>query len=344
MKGVVYSDWKWKLTYDLVGGGAIAQAALGYAGSKGHYFQIGQDKEPIGLEELTSSKWITATERSMFWDSTQADNFNFGLLYQGYRGPFTWAAGVFDGGLDDDADDVFATTARVTFAPLAEAGKVLHFGLAFSDRNPQGGSSEEADLINASPGISDQSNGNADNVFEVGVSGVVDEETIQAAEFLWIGGPASVQAEYFLRDIGLETGPDLETKAYYLTGAYTLTGESRGYKAKAAIADKISPKKAGGAWEIFARLDHIASNCGSGAGCNADFNPGGGAPALIALGSEPEVTAVTLGVNWYANKAIKFALNYTHTESSDFSPTLAGTAANVDDDGSALTFRTQLVF
>ena len=346
MKGVVYSDWKWKISYNFTDDPSIDQIAFGYAGIKGHYFQIGQDKEPIGLEELGSSKWITATERSMFWDTTKADANHAGLLYTGYEGPFTWAAGIFDGSFDSNSgDDVFAKTARFTYSPIAEKGNVLHFGIAMSDRDVDGSADDE--LINSSPGISSIGNGDSVNAFQIDDNLDYDGERIRALEFLYIGGPLSVQAEHFQRDLDVRTpgASDQETTGYYVTVAYTLTGESRGYKTKAAVPDKIKPSRADGAWEIFARYDHIEADCGSVAVCGAsgdrvEYND---AMDVLIPGENPEVTAITLGVNWYVNQSVKLSLNYTMAESDDIVDA-AAEAAGVDDQGDALNFRAQLAF
>jgi len=53
---------------------------------------------------------------------------------------------------------------------------------------------------------------------------------------------------------------------------------------------------------------------------------------------------MTLGVNWYPNQNIRFSLNYLKTEADNF--TIGGNTLESlgEDDGNAITFRSQYVF
>lgn len=333
LKGKVYQDWGYNFTYN-INNSSVNDAAIHYLGFKGHKLSIGQMKEPFGLEELTSSKWISTAERSMFWDSTNADSHNFGFLYHGWSGPFTWSGGLFrtgrNGQTNVDGDDVNSFTGRFTFAPVVGKSNVLHFGVAASKRSSGDSGAAAEELINASGGVSGVG-GNNTLVVQEGAGGeLYDGETLLGLEILWIGGPFSAQFEYFNRDLDVTTAglSDQSTSAWYLQGTWTLTGESRGYKRKTAYADKIKPKGKGGAWELVAKIDNIEADCGSTAQCTA----------AGAAGQDPEVQAVTLGVNWYANPAVKMTLNYTSTTSDNI------VAAGAEEDASAILLRTQLAF
>lgn len=314
LKGKVYQDWAYTFSYNINNNG-IDKAAIHYIGLKGHKFTIGQDKEPFGLEELTSSKWISTAERSMFWDTTNIDNNNFQIAYRGWGGPFTWATGYFQNAnrADADGDDNWAWTSRFTFAPVVGKSNVLHFGVAYSMRD-LGEAAAAGRLIDARAGVSSGLNG---SVLRVG-SAAAEGEDLLGVEALWIGGPFSAQFEYFGRDLDSIGATDESTSAWYLQGTWTITGESRGYKRKGAYADKVKPKGKGGAWELVAKLDNISADNG---GAN-----------------DPEVQAVTFGVNWYANKNVKMALNYTSTSSDNL------VAAGVEDGATAVLLRTQIAF
>lgn len=333
LKGTVYTDWEYIFAYNLSNGAddgannagesSINDAGIAYKGWKGHKFFIGRGKEPFGLEELTSSKWISTPERSMFWDSTDVDSQSeWGLRYDGYGGMFTWQVGIFDTGVaSTSGNDSTAKTGRITIAPVAEDGNVVHFGVAMSQRARAGRS--ESDLINPSAGISDIGGNNG---LRVNLAPADSDDDLLGLEALWISGPFSLQAEYFNRDIDVGTvgAMDQEVDAWYLQGTYTLTGESRGYKKNAGVADKIKPKGKRGAIELVLKYDSIEADTGS---------------ALTAAGSsKPEVDAITLGANWYVNKNIKFALTYTDTSSDNV------VAAGLDDSGDAILLRTQIAF
>src|SRR5690606_10433565 len=119
---------------------------------------------------------------------------------------------------------------------------------------------------------------------------------------------------------------DLEVTGYNMQLAYTLTGESRGYKLDGGKFDKIKPaNKQLGAWEVFYRYDNL--NVDEIARVNRmTLQPG-----VTLANVEAGATAHTLGVNWYANEAIRVSLNYVKADVNDIQN------ANGDDSGDALT-------
>ena len=355
LEGTVYDNWEYIFTVNFgqSGGTSINDIGLAYTGFDGHKIFLGRGKEPFGLEELTSSKWTSTIERSMFNDATNSDaQTDYGVRYDGWYSMFNWQFGFFspsegDGGFpDSNGSTTFAKTGRFTFAPVAQDGNVVHFGVSYSDRASAEAGAER--LINASPGISSISkNGSHSNLLRVGSAGqvVADDESQWGLEALGIFGPASLQFEYFMRDVeidpvaasnaGLAGLSDQEVQSWYLMGTYTLTGESRGYKAKGATPDKISPKGRYGAIELVLKYDYIEADTGGNESTGLNLTPAGS--------TNPEVTAITAGVNWYVNKNVKLALNYTDASSDNLvAPSTAATPTW--DDGDALLFRAQYAF
>lgn len=88
---------------------------------------------------------------------------------------------------------------------------------------------------------------------------------------------------------------DIEMDGFYLQAAYTLTGETRGYKAGSGAFAAIKPKNEGGAWEVVARYEDAEVDI-PGRSLTADLE------------------RMVLGVNWYVNKNVKFMLNYVDSE------------------------------
>ena len=136
---------------------------------------------------------------------------------------------------------------------------------------------------------------------------------------------------------------DLEMDGFYLQAAYTLTGETRGYKAGSGAFAAIKPKNEGGAWEVVARYEDAEVDI-PGRSLSADLE------------------RMVLGVNWYVNKNVKFMLNYVDSEmdgcsggTRTFTNTVDGEDDPVsedtfgfkkcsDDDGNAISLRGQYVF
>ena len=136
---------------------------------------------------------------------------------------------------------------------------------------------------------------------------------------------------------------DIEMDGFYLQAAYTLTGETRGYKGGSGAFAAIKPKNEGGAWEVVARYE------------DADIDiPGRSLSA--------DLERMVLGVNWYVNKNVKFMLNYVDSEVDGCSETARTFTADEgvtvptdhghtykikkckNDDGQAFSLRGQYVF
>lgn len=115
---------------------------------------------------------------------------------------------------------------------------------------------------------------------------------------------------------------DLEMDGFYVQAAYTLTGETRGYKAGSGAFAAIKPKGDGGAWEVVARYEDAEVDI-PGRSLSADLE------------------RMVLGVNWYVNKNVKFMLNYVDSEMDGCSGgarTFTNTVAGQDDPESKDTF------
>lgn len=77
-------------------------------------------------------------------------------------------------------------------------------------------------------------------------------------------GPAFLQGEYDKAAFHQAGEPDNTVRAHSVTAAYTLTGESRPYKACDATYGAIKPAHGYGAWEIAVRHDHAGNDGNDG--------------------------------------------------------------------------------
>lgn len=186
--------------------------------------------------------------------------------------------------------------------------------------------------------IDTDNDGTPDGNVDAGASGdfIVREraltrmtEAVAAVDEMFSGAPANTC--------------DIEMDGFYLQAAYTLTGETRGYKGGSGAFAAIKPKNEGGAWEVVARYE------------DADIDiPGRSLSA--------DLERMVLGVNWYVNKNVKFMLNYVDSEVDGCSetartftaddggtvPTDHGHTYKIkkcnNDDGQAFSLRGQYVF
>jgi len=192
-----YGDWGYKAQFNIdestgSSAGTVEDLYIQYKGFGDlAKITIGRAKQPLGLEELTSSKDISILERSAITEM-YALGRQEGIKLDGKTGIFTYSFGAFE---DDDETKKEASSlgfgGRVTAAPINENGSVLHFGLGYADR------------------------GNSSSINDV-----------YGLELAGVAGPFHAQAEFY--DADMTTGDSKD--GYYVQLGWILTGESRPYK------------------------------------------------------------------------------------------------------------------
>jgi phosphate-selective porin OprO and OprP len=353
-----YKDWKYQMNVDFgdnrSGSNKFDEASITYTGFYPVNIRVGRFDPDFSLEKATSSKWVTAIERSAVLDLaswTTDHEGGMGIQVNGtHANMFYGSASVqqqdSSNSLEDEnGKDVNSFFARGVFAPIVSETQVLHFGLDYAKRSY----ANEADgtKFNGSissrlgvRGLTESSNtvnsgslslGNGDSLgFE--------DDAVVGAEFAYMTGPLSVQSEYLKREMsGVGANGDREATGYNVQVAYTLTGESRIYKLDGAKFDAIKPfNKQTGAWEVFYRYDNL----------NVQDDDVMATVGGVAI-DETEAKVHTLGVNWYVNEAVKLSANYLMTKTDDDTVKLQSgrfAAGNDDDSGKAISLRAQYVF
>jgi len=314
IKGKAYTDFGYKLQLDFGGDSVeIKDAYLQYNGWKPASVTLGNHKMPFGLEELTSSKYITFMERSAANEIFSVGRKN-GLSVGTNGDNWSLTGAVHMDGIDNNnlnQDEDYGYGARVTFAPIAEKTQVVHLGAALHHQNYQktGGASGK---VSGRPEVH-----TADKIFN-GASITAEDYDQFGLEAATVFGPFSAQAEYFKRDINATvSGLDQNLDAWYAYGSYFITGESRAYDASKGEFGRVKPKSVVGqggygAWEVALRYTDI----------NLEDN---------GAGDKGNIT--TVGLNWYTTRNIRLMADYT--------------TANVDgkkDDFNAFQVRGQIDF
>lgn len=347
--GVMYTDWAYQIAYDFShnsGGdnrsedGYFDEASLAYNGFKPVQIKVGRFDPEFGLEKATSSKWVTAQERTAAYDLvdwTNAHNGGMGLQVSGNAGDSLYgSAGVFAKDAtnqDKDGDSTKQFNLRGVFAPMHEAGNVLHFGINYAQRDLSdtafdGRIRSRLGMRGVSTDGGQDAGSNGNRLVLGGQNntpvGAYDTDMAWNLEAAWAMGPFSVQGEYIKRDTEADSASfsDIKSEGYYGQLAYTLTGEARGYKLGKFDAIKPSNKQIG-AWELFYRYDHLSTDDDNGAFANID---------------DVEAKVHNVGVNWYANESIKLSGVYVKTK-VDNAENAAG-----DDSGDGFVMRAQYVF
>ncbi len=313
--GTAYKDWKYQINFDLShntgssDNGYFDEASVTYTGFNPVNLKFGRFDPDFGLEKATSSKWVTAPERNAAyeladWINTHQDGMgaqvNSTLADMAYL-----SAGVSAKDADDsDGDSVKQFNFRGVFAPMHEAGNVLHVGVNYAYRDLD------------------------DTAFDsrirprLGMRGIATSGGNDAGDNgnrATFGGVSNSPAGSY---------KDIKAKGYYAQLAYTLTGESRQYKLEGAKFDSVKPEnKEIGAWEVFYRYDNIKVEDDNVVADTATREVG-----------DTKAKAHNLGVNWYVNDAVKISAAYVKAKTDKI------TNNNGDDDGDGFVTRLQYVF
>jgi len=280
--GTIYDSIDYKAVFDFAtDGGTLTDVFMRINGTVAGDFTVGHFKEPFGLEELTSNKYLTFAERSI--GNTFSPSRNTGVMLSDScaDGRVNWFVGMFrdtnnfgDDPSGDNTESEYAYTARVagTAWNENEGMDLLHLGVALSFRDAD----DNNESFSARPEVHF-----VPTVASVDFGGMADDTTLAGLECAWVDGPLSVQGEYDMASVSAQSGgTDGDFTAGYIEGSYFLTGEHRPYSKRSATFGRVKPKenyepgKGGGAWMVAARYSMLDLNDGPGAAELSDITLG----------------------------------------------------------------------
>lgn len=263
--------------------------------------QAGHFKEPIGLEVLTSSRFLTFLERATPMEAFVPER-NIGVMASGSQldEHLTYAAGLFtdtgsSGKIVSSIDSNYRLSARVTGLPwydeASKGARLLHLGLSGSyiDPGDAGTRFRARPEAHLAPRFVDTG---TNAPFFLGA----DHQQLGGAEAALVLGPFSAQAEY-VRTWVNSPGVSAAFDGFYVFASWFITGEHRNYRRSNGTFDRIVPNNSFtdgglGAWEVALRYSYLDLN---------DEGVNGG-----------RLNDITGGVNWYLNSNSKIQVNYVN--------------------------------
>jgi phosphate-selective porin OprO/OprP len=290
--------------------------------------RVGKMKAPAGLERLTSATGLLFVERA--FPTALLPNRDVGLQVHGdvAGGRLSYSAGVFNGVTDGGSGDVDAAdgkdlVGRVWLQPFrtSEGHALRGLGLGVSATTGRQTGPLATYRSNGQLGIFSYASG-------VSADGIKRRWSPQAS---WAGGPARVLFEYARSTSRLRKDAvvgEVDLRAWQIAGGVLVTGEPNVW-GPIEPKDPWAAREAGkGALELAAR--YTAFEAGAEA---------------FALGFAERARAVdtarelTVGLNWWLTRAVKYVLDYSHTTFE------GGAAAGADRKAeSALLVRVQVAF
>ena len=284
----------YKMEYDWAGGTAsLKDAYLKFKTESVGNVLVGHQYEMMGLEQQTSSRFITFIERSSLTDAFMPER-NAGISLWNSNDSFTGSVGWFrdTNSQGKSGDESTSFTGRIVYRPWIEDNgqRLLHLGLSASQRNTEGG-------------VDFDSRPDNHLIAKFVDTGAIaaDDATLIAFEAAIQEGPFHGMLEYAQANTSTPSGSDPSFSGWSVQAGWFLTGESRGYKTGNAVFDRVKPKQNAldkdggmGAWEIAARIS------------NLDLTE--------AAAVTDELDTMTFGVNWYVNPNTRFLLDFTKAD------------------------------
>lgn len=273
-KAKVLDDWKAKLQLSFEDEEIdVKDAKLTYKGWNIADLTLGYQKEPFGLERLTSSSNLLMAERSMV---TQANSpgrslgagasgklelTDWPLLY--------WQLGIFQ---PEDTDSGAALTSRLVIVPWNDDTDLFHLGFSFSERDLD----DSAFRINESFEVF-----GSDSLIE-GKKFIAHSSSLQDVELLWQHNGLTGSAEWSQQTVEDTDGNEYDYYGGYVQFSYLFSGSKRAYKKATLGTVKVMNE-----WEATMRFSTFT----------LDYE-------------DKKAESFGVGVNYYLNKDIKFMLNY----------------------------------
>jgi phosphate-selective porin OprO/OprP len=329
VKGKLAKHFNYEAVVSIPGTATVDVAYMDFAKYDQVQFRFGKFKQPFGLEQLTSSRFIDFTERD--WVSTMAPAVNKGIMIHGVPTTgVTYALSVSNGGLLADAGsgttretsnsaDGKALNGRLTlnFAELAGNKEAIgHVGGWF-------GWDENLPTL-ASGGLSFRTNGRGTQFFTNNAATTFTNPEIKrgGVEGIAAMGPVKIQGEYAMLNMqqsGTIAFNDREITSGYIGVSYMLTGEHYASAYKNGLMDRMSPKNnyiglnsSGiGAWEIGARY--------------SKFDGSDWSNAISSTASTDKADSYTVGIKWIPEPNTRFLLDYIYT---DFNKSIYGSTSS----------------
>ena len=276
--------------------------------------RMGLFKQPMGLEELTSFRFITFMERAPNFLLMPFRRMGLGFFNVSENRRATWFVSTYRSGNDQFGNDVsdsggYAGMGRFSCLPFINDfdDHFLHVGGSFgiSGANKQniqygglGGNAPEWGMFVGTQGTPDFTQSTPSFVNTGKIQAV--DAILSNTELAYVLGPLSLQSEFTTSQVNRINNSASFFYAYYAQASFFLTGEHRPYNRNLGYFDRLMPnttmghgRPLGGAWEAALRLSHITLS---------DAGVQGG-----------DLTDGTMAMNWYANPYTVFKFNFIHS-------------------------------
>lgn len=379
MDGTMYENITWAAEFDFVNGhnydqpnpsapltpfggnvgNVVVPTDLWFAFNDVPYLgvvRVGNQKEPIGMEHLCSSRFLDFMERSYLQDAFYGP-FNNGftpglsLLQVNEATTVTGSVGVYKNVENvfayDTGNGEYALTGRLTCVPLSSENdaRLLHLGCAASFRGYDQDTSVTTGNIRIRSRASLRNGPGPLNphLADTNFTGrlFADNQALIAPEIALVYGPWLWQSEYvagFINNTQFTPNGGVTSdvgqvfvQGQYVEVLYFLTGEHRHYERYEGRFGRVKPHcnavwnrcgiQSWGAWQVGIRYGFLDLNDGAVQG--------------------GYIQDLTIGLNWFFNPFSKLQFNFVHEKVDNVHVNNLGAVTAVNDgslDGFGMRF------
>jgi phosphate-selective porin OprO/OprP len=313
MKAILWGHWGGEIDFDFGNNAVdIKDAYLRYIG-KNWQVKAGNFREPMSLETVTTSRYLTFLERP--YSVEQAPSRNLGIAYKTFRDRLFFEGGLFTSAVVNDlmrdqnkskgTDAGWSVTGRVAYAPIKKDKEVLHLGVSGSYRTPK--LQEIGDPINSFRyGENAETEINRKKYIDTDWVPYCDSKTILGLEAAYAFKNFRFQGEYMRTDVNRDAAkvPAGEDKyaldGFYVMGSWLINNADYYYNMSDAEFSQIDFHDINkGAFEVALRYSYMNAN---------SFKDGELIPFIQGGAGE----TYTIGLNYHVNYNVKFMLNYAY--------------------------------
>lgn len=344
--GIAYKDWGYglRLAYDDGDGEdnttEIDRSFINYTGFDFADITIGKFGVDYGLENTTSSSWITAMERPYMYDflnGAEDPKFGIKLTHTGKNYGLMAQLGHSDNyeSSEDGNHENFAYTLRANWAPYVKENNLIHLGINYHDAKPDNSRARARSRLGIRSDNDDRlSFADIDNTQS-------DTEWVleTAAQFEGL----RFQAEYFQRNFSGEDDSGQYSRAnlngYYGQLSYMLNG-AREYKKSNGKWGKPTQT---GAVELFTRYESSTIDADENA-IPDELNNNVDGIFVNDPTSHFKTDAWVVGVNYFPVPAVRISLNYVDYNVDNIDTSASIDSESVTNNGKAIMGRLQYSF
>ena len=297
IKTIMWRDWYAEIDLDLAEESVeLKDAYLTYRSlwDGNAYVRVGNFRQPFGMEENFTSRYLMFLERSQGTDPFAVGR-RIGLETAAWGDQWRVAASVFGADVADfekDDDETLNFATRLNYSPILSGETVLMVGASGAYRSTDFDSHTARFRTRPETNVADVRYIDTDDIASV------DKYYLAGGELAFRHGRLYLQSEYMSAFVSRLDGLDsLNFGGGYLYAGLFLTDDIHPFDSKTAEFGRVIPKSKAGAWEVAARASYVDMD-------DQD----------VASGTS---TAFTLGLNWYANPNVRVYLNYGYVSNDE---------------------------